>query len=75
VGVESTFQTNMKLGKKVVILEGGCGKRVPTVRLNSNKLVGSGADLIRINLDFPLNPKYPSKTVSLQTSGTSADLL
>ncbi|EKX46935.1 hypothetical protein GUITHDRAFT_162849 [Guillardia theta CCMP2712] len=76
---ESNYKTwvkravaNMKLGKKVVILEGGCGKRVPTVRLNSNKLVASGADLIRINLDFPLNPKYPSKTVSLQTSVLNA---
>lgn len=53
-------------GAKVVILEGGCGKRVPTVRNNSEKLLGHGAQLIRINLDFPSCSKHASKTVSLK---------
>lgn len=53
-------------GGKMVIIEGGCGKRVPTVRLNSEKLVKLGASLIRINLDYPSNSKAPGKTVSLE---------
>ena len=52
--------------KQFVIIEGGCGKRVPTVRNNSEKLVKQGAELIRINLDYPTNPSNPAKTVSLE---------
>ena len=59
--------SEMKEGAgKMVIIEGGCGKRVPTVRLNSEKLVKLGASLIRINLDYPGNSKAPNKTVSLE---------
>eukprot|EP00293_Proteomonas_sulcata_P008060 CAMPEP_0184304246 /NCGR_PEP_ID=MMETSP1049-20130417/13821_1 /TAXON_ID=77928 /ORGANISM="Proteomonas sulcata, Strain CCMP704" /LENGTH=275 /DNA_ID=CAMNT_0026616011 /DNA_START=261 /DNA_END=1088 /DNA_ORIENTATION=+ len=58
----------MKDRKKLVILEGGCGKRVPTVRMNSNSLTAAGAELIRINLDFPDNPKTPQRTTSFRTS-------
>lgn len=54
-----------KSGAKLVVLEGGCGKRVPTVRLNSEKLVKHGAELVRINLDYASNSKGASKTVSL----------
>jgi hypothetical protein len=43
--------------KRLVILEGGCGMRVPTVRQNSERLLKAlapyGAKLVRINLDFP----------------------
>jgi NAD-dependent SIR2 family protein deacetylase len=43
--------------KRLVILEGGCGPRVPTVRRNSERLLKAtaayGTKLIRINLDFP----------------------
>eukprot|EP00802_Teleaulax_amphioxeia_P006370 Tamp_06374.p3 GENE.Tamp_06374~~Tamp_06374.p3 ORF type:complete len:360 (+),score=72.23 Tamp_06374:1638-2717(+) len=52
-------------GARFVIIEGGCGKRVPTVRQNSDKLVKLGAHLIRINLDFP-GSKNASKTISLE---------
>ena len=54
-------------GAKLVIVEGGCGKRVPTVRLNSEKLVARGAHLIRINLDYPSAPcKAAGRTIPLQ---------
>jgi len=59
-------------GASMVVLEGGCGKRVPTVRLNSEKLVKGGASLIRINLDYPGNSKAPNKTVSLEMQVLSA---
>jgi hypothetical protein len=52
-------------GARLVIIEGGCGKRVPTVRQNSDKLVKLGAELIRINLDYP-GSKNASRTVSLE---------
>ncbi len=52
-------------GARLVIVEGGCGKRVPTVRQNSDKLVKLGAQLIRINLDYP-GSKNASRTVSLE---------
>jgi hypothetical protein len=37
----------------MVVLEGGAGKRVPTVRDNSNRLARAGAALIRVNVDHP----------------------
>lgn len=43
--------------KRLVILEGGCGLRVPTVRRNSERVLKSlgayGTRLIRLNLDHP----------------------
>jgi len=43
--------------KRLVIIEGGAGVRVPTVRENSErllkKLAPHGATLVRINLDYP----------------------
>lgn len=55
---------------RVVILEGGCGKRVPTVRQHSNSLVKKGASLIRINSleSDVITPKaaFGVRTVPLQ---------
>ena len=52
--------------KKLVILEAGCGLRVPTVRRHSEKLLRKlgrhGTTLIRINPDWPDNKKDPSGT-------------
>ena len=53
---------------RLVILEGGCGKRVPTVRQHSNALVKKGAALVRINSlqSDAVTPQTPgNKTVSL----------
>lgn len=55
---------------RTVIVEGGCGKRVPTVRLHNNALVKKGAWLIRINSlegDAVTPPAGPGgRTVSLK---------
>jgi hypothetical protein len=56
--------------KRLVILEAGCGLRVPTVRKHSEKLLRQtgklGTTLIRINPDRPDNKKNPAATISIR---------
>ena len=60
-------------GSSLVVIEGGCGKRVPTVRRNSEKLVKHGAKLIRINLDYPgCSRTAAHRTVSLEMTALRA---
>ena len=51
--------------KKIIILEIGCGIRVPTVRMQSENLFTEidNAYLIRVNLDFPLLGKNTKEDV------------
>jgi len=60
---------------KVVILEIGCGKNVPTVRWNSEKLakdLDTACQLIRVNPDFPL---AAVKALSIKSKGLEAILM
>ena len=56
--------------KRLVILEAGCGLRVPTVRKHSEKLLRQtgklGTTLIRINPDRPDNKKNAAATISIR---------
>ena len=56
--------------KRLVIVEAGCGLRVPTVRKHSEKLLRQtgklGTTLIRINPDRPDNKKNPAATISIR---------
>ena len=62
--------------KKLVIVEVGCGLRVPTVRRNSERLLKKtaryGTQLIRINPDRPENRKTPEATISIRASCLNA---
>ena len=56
--------------KRLVILEAGCGLRVPTVRKHSERLLRQtgklGTTLIRINPDRPDNKKNAAATISIR---------
>ncbi|KAJ1637601.1 hypothetical protein T492DRAFT_950895 [Pavlovales sp. CCMP2436] len=63
--------------KRLVILEGGCGLRVPTVRRNSERLLKKlapyGAKLVRVNLDFAESrPSLTQHTISVRSRVLSA---
>eukprot|EP00741_Cyanophora_paradoxa_P022925 tig00021525_g22145.t1 len=64
-------------GRRLVVLEAGCGLRVPTVRRNSERLLRETADrgttLVRINPDHPaVTGAPPHAFVSLRDSALSA---
>ena len=75
--VKAALQADRK--KRLVILEVGCGLRVPTVRRHTEKLLKStskfGTKVIRINLDHP-EPRKGSKEansiISLREGGLEA---
>ena len=56
--------------KRLVILEAGCGLRVPTVRKHSEKLLKQtgkyNTTLIRINPERPDNKKNAAATISIR---------
>ena len=62
--------------KRLVIVEAGCGLRVPTVRRNSERLLRLtekyGTKLIRINPERPDNKKKPTATISLRDTCLTA---
>lgn len=62
--------THTGVRKRLVILELGCGLRVPTVREHNEallkKLGDIGATLIRINMEFAANAKQASRTISIK---------
>lgn len=84
VSWEQTIKTEMEASKeenapkKLVILEIGCGTRVPTVRMNSERLVRIGlkrgwtVTLIRINPQYPRNRHHPKQTISIKMTGLAA---
>ena len=55
--------------KKLVIIEAGCGLRVPTVRKHSERLLRQtgklGTTLIRINPEKPDNKKDPAAMMTI----------
>jgi len=56
-------------GKKLVIIEIGCGKNVQTVRRHSEiVLAENNGKLIRINLEFP-DGDVPEKTIGIRGKG------
>ena len=62
--------------KRLVIIEAGCGLRVPTVRRNSERLLRLTARhdtrLVRINPERPDNTKNRAATISLRDTCLSA---
>jgi len=65
-------------GARVVLLELGCGMRVPSVRAECEEVLrdtlqrGGQAVLIRVNPDFPDNKDCPHNTISIRDSALSA---
>ncbi|KAK3280528.1 hypothetical protein CYMTET_11622 [Cymbomonas tetramitiformis] len=70
-------------GARVVVLELGCGVNVPSVRQECEDVVkdcvrvcpeglGSSALLIRVNPDFPLNPRLSTHTLSMRQGALAA---
>jgi len=59
---------------KAVILEIGCGLRVPTVRYESESYLrpGNNCTLIRINVDFPTSDSHGSNVISIAEKGIIA---
>ena len=76
---------------RLVVLELGCGLRVPNVRIESEEVLcdtnnraaaadatrgsacsGPRATLIRINLEYPLNPSNQDATISIRSNGLAA---
>ena len=56
--------------KRLVILEAGCGLRVPTVRMHSERLLKLtkkyGTRLVRINPETPSCAKEAAATIAVQ---------
>jgi len=60
---------------KLVILEIGCGLRVPSLRKKGEELsrdLGAQASLVRINPEYPSNPLVHPPTVGVKSKGLAA---
>jgi len=75
---ESEMETAVADGARLVILELGCGLRVPSVRVECEAVLrdtvarGGHAKLVRINPDFPENESCPEHTISIGDSALNA---
>jgi len=68
------FFESLPASAKVVVVEVGAGKAVPTVRYTSESVLERfpSARLIRINVDEPENRRQPKQTIEVPAGGKSA---
>eukprot|EP01105_Mastigella_eilhardi_P002570 TRINITY_DN1320_c0_g1_i2.p2 TRINITY_DN1320_c0_g1~~TRINITY_DN1320_c0_g1_i2.p2 ORF type:complete len:129 (+),score=29.96 TRINITY_DN1320_c0_g1_i2:738-1124(+) len=68
--------SQLSVGKKLVLLEVGCGLRVPNIRRRLEELHSKcppgTSTFIRINPDYPDNPLLCNPTIAIRDHGLAA---